>query len=257
MIKDFLISFKDNFNEKTRNPFLGTYLIVWLIRNWELVYSLFNFNKNQNLEDKVKFIKTYYENNEFLYNLWVNTYWAFGLLTVTYILLNLSRLITNFSEKKLTPWIYKITDSKSIVTKDVYDNLIVENNRLEQKVEKERESKNRLQIEITKLEQKIDELNKFPETDTVLSENINTLDNEVDILFDKIKTKKWFSEYLSANSLINKNEYNWVSNKSIGEPFEYFIALGLINVDKNDGSESQLSVSEIGKKVLRRVRLEL
>ena len=47
MIKDFLVSFKDNFKEKTRNPFLGTYLIVWLIRNWELIYTLFNFDQNK------------------------------------------------------------------------------------------------------------------------------------------------------------------------------------------------------------------
>jgi len=32
-VKDFLISFSDNFKKKTQNPFLGTYLIVWIIRN--------------------------------------------------------------------------------------------------------------------------------------------------------------------------------------------------------------------------------
>ncbi|WP_377717329.1 hypothetical protein [Pseudofulvibacter geojedonensis] len=61
MIKDFLISFRDNFKEKTRNPFLGTYVIVWIVLNWELIYTLFNFDDNYKLENKVAFIKAYYK----------------------------------------------------------------------------------------------------------------------------------------------------------------------------------------------------
>lgn len=56
MIKDFLISFKDNFREKHRNPLLGTYLLVWLFRNWELLFTLFNFDKEKKLQDKIEFI---------------------------------------------------------------------------------------------------------------------------------------------------------------------------------------------------------
>ena len=119
MIKDFLISFRDNFKEKTRNPFLGTYLIVWIIRNWELIYTLFNFDENFKLQDKIDFIKTYYSEQSFIGNLLTSVLWAFGLLILTYLLLSISRLITNFSEKQITPWIYKITDSKSIVLKEM------------------------------------------------------------------------------------------------------------------------------------------
>ena len=69
MIKDFLISFRDNFKEKTRNPFLGTYVIVWIVLNWELIYTLFNFDDNYKLENKVAFIKAYYKEQSFIGNL--------------------------------------------------------------------------------------------------------------------------------------------------------------------------------------------
>lgn len=111
MIKDTFISFKDNFKERISNPFLGTYLAVWLIRNWDLIYSLFNFDDEYSLKEKIKFIESYYENHEFLVDLSINILWTFAVLITTYILMNLSRLIVNLFEKRLSPWIYQITDS--------------------------------------------------------------------------------------------------------------------------------------------------
>jgi hypothetical protein len=261
MIKDLLVSFKENFKDKTRNPFLGTYLMVWLIRNWELVYTLFNFDNDIKLKGKIDFIKKYYTDNNFIENLWTNSYWAFALLVLTYILLNLSRLIVNSFEKKLTPWIYKVTDSKSIVLKETYNNLKSENNLLELNLEKERESKGRLQVEITKLEQKIEKLN----TPISANENSNKetnpenkkSENEVDVMFNKIKAKKWLNEYLEANRLVSKSENGWVSNNDIDESFDYFITLGMFDVAKDDDQDTNMKISDLGNKVLRKVRLEL
>jgi hypothetical protein len=138
MIKDFLISFTDNFKEKTKNPFLGTYLL----------YTLFNFDEDCNLEDKKAFITNYYDKNDFINNLFTNTLWTFGLLILTYALLNLSRVIVNLSEKQLTPWVYQVTDSKSIVLKTEYDRIRTENDDLQFRLDKERESKSRLETRI-------------------------------------------------------------------------------------------------------------
>lgn len=45
-------SFVDNIKQKTTNPFFGTLILVWLVRNWELIYTLFNFDKDWLLSDK-------------------------------------------------------------------------------------------------------------------------------------------------------------------------------------------------------------
>lgn len=152
MIKDMLVSFKDNFKEKTTNPFLGTYVLVWLFRNWELVFTVLNFDKDFKLKNKVDFIKGYYSSHEFLLDLVINILWAFLILIVTYLLVNLSRFIVNISEKQITPWIYKITDSKSIVLKEVYENLRLERDDLQIRLDQEREARSRSEVRIKSLD---------------------------------------------------------------------------------------------------------
>jgi hypothetical protein len=260
MIKDFLISFRDNFKEKTRNPFLGTYLIVWVILNWELIYTLFNFDEKYKLENKVAFIKTYYAEQSFIGNLFKTVLWAFGLLILTYLLLALSRLITNFSEKRITPWIYKITDSKSIVLKETYENLRIENLRIETKLEKEREKKKRLLIEISELEKTIDKINLSNiEENNDTEETIKniSLDNEVDVLFNKIKTKKLIDEYIELVENIGKEEEGWIKSEDLTNSFSYFVKLGLLATGKDNVDYIQIGVTDIGGKVLRRSRLEV
>lgn len=257
MIKDFFISFADNLKEKSRNPFLGTYLLVWLIRNWELVYTLFNFDSEYNLNKKKEFIFSYYKKNDFISNLFTNILWAFGLLILTYALINLSRFIINLFEKKLTPWIYKVTDSNSIVLKETYDKLKSENNILELNLEKERESKGRLQIEISKLEKKIEDSNSYTNSISVENHEQNKIGDETELMFKKIKEKDWLRNYINHITTVNKANNGWVENVEIDEPFHYFITLGLIDISEDNGQFSNLTVSELGKKVLRRVRLDL
>ncbi|OXA83479.1 hypothetical protein B0A56_01445 [Flavobacterium columnare NBRC 100251 = ATCC 23463] len=257
MIKDFLISFTDNLKEKTRNPFLGTYLLVWLIRNWELIYTLFNFDNDCNLNEKKEFIFSYYKKNDFITNLFTNILWSFGLLILTYALLNLSRFIVNLFEKKLTPWIYKVTDSNSIVLKETYDKLKSENNILELNLEKERESKGRLQIEISKLEKKIEDSNSFTNSISVENNEQNKIGDETELMFKKIKEKDWLINYINNTTTVSKAKNGWIQNNEIDESFHYFITLGLIDITADNGEFSNLTISELGKKVLRRVRLDL
>tara|TARA_R110002072_G_scaffold302379_2_gene484974 strand:- start:2985 stop:3761 length:777 start_codon:yes stop_codon:yes gene_type:complete len=257
MIKDFLISFRDNFKEKTRNPFLGTYLIVWIIRNWELIYTIFNFDENYKLKDKIEFIKTYYSEQSFIGNLLTTVLWAFGLLIFTYMLLAISRLITNFSEKRITPWIYKITDSKSIVLKETYEKLRIENNNLETKLDKERENKKRIMLEISELEKTIDNMNSNSNQENENLEQSINLDNEVNVLFNKIKQKKLIDEYIDLTDSIGKEEQGWIKNEDLSNSTGYFIKLGLLNSGKDNGDYSRMDLTTIGEKVLRRSRLEI
>lgn len=261
MIKDFLISFRDNFREKTRNPFLGTYLVVWLIRNWDLIYTLFNFDNNQKLSDKITFIQNYYSKIGFIENVFTTILWAFGLLILTYLLLALSRFITNFSEKSITPWIYKVTDSKSIVLKETYDNLRIENNRIEIKLENEREIKKRLFIEVSELEKEIDNLKISSvenKTEKSASENIAiNFENEVDVLFNKIKNKKLIDQFINNISAIGEKEQGYIKMEHWDDSTNYFIRLGLLESGQMNSNFSELSITPVGEKVLRRSRLEL
>lgn len=154
MIKDLFVSFRDSIKDKTTNPFLGTYILVWLIRNWDLVYSIFNFDKEHDLEHKIKYIDNYYpEGNSFLWNVGANILWTFIVLGVTYFLLNLSRLIVNFSEKRMKPLVYKWTDEKSIVFREKYEALKEINKDLNNRLDIEHERNVKLEKELRELKE--------------------------------------------------------------------------------------------------------
>lgn len=267
MIKDIFLSFKDNLQEKTSNPFLGTYLLVWSVRNWELVYTLLNFDEDQKLQHKIAFIKHYYEQYDFIANLANNTLWTFFILIITYLLLNLSRLIVNFSEKQLTPWVYKITDSKSIVKKEVYDKLKDEKRDLEERLEKEREAKSNLDAKIKKLEEENTELRTsiIQEKNTEVVEEstdvdspikVSTIlkDKTVDIIFEKLKEQdllKYFNEI--ATKIKNKETID--SNQV--KPKNSFLLLNLIKLDRTDIQGKKFyDLTEEGEKLLRKINLE-
>ncbi len=257
MIKDFLISFKENFKEKTRNPFLGTYLIVWVIRNWLLIYALFNFDKEHNLDFKVNFIKTYYSENNFILNLLTNILWSFAVLILTYILLNASRLIINLSEKQITPWIYKITDNKTIVLKDDYDRLKQEKNLIENKLESERENRVKLLNEIDRLESRIDELllNNVESQNETTSEKENNSNGNIDTYIQRLKDRKYTDKFTEFALQIEKNS-PWTPKNNEPEHIKYFFKIGLVEVLQSDQVDIRYKLSNNGKKVFDILRLE-
>lgn len=155
MISDLLISFKENIKSKTTNPFFGTLIIVWIIHNWRLVYTFFNFPEGTILRSRIQFLATYLDPNVFVFDLIKCILISFAVLISTYFLLNLSRLIVNFYEKVITPFVYEITDKGSVVQKSVYQQMIEERNRFEKKYEQEHESRLKLINEMEKLEARL------------------------------------------------------------------------------------------------------
>jgi len=154
MFAKTLSSLKDNLIQKTTNPFLGTLVLVWIFHNWKLVYGVFNFDKTWTLEKKWEFITTYLEPWRFTINLIECLSIATIVLFVTYFLLNFSRLIINFYEKIVSPWVYKVTDKSSIVLKSTYKQLEQERDLLEQRLEEERVRRIQVQSELDALEEK-------------------------------------------------------------------------------------------------------
>jgi hypothetical protein len=43
-LKSILDNFKGNLEHKIKSPFISTFIIVWIISNWEFVYTLFYFD---------------------------------------------------------------------------------------------------------------------------------------------------------------------------------------------------------------------
>lgn len=217
MIKDLLVSFTDNIKQKTSNPFLGTLILVWIVHNFENLYKIIFSGNHYVFDEKLTFLKNLLNPKNFLINLLECIGIAVIVLITTYFLLNLSRLIVNFYEKIITPWIYKITDKSSIVLKSNYDILYSEKERMLKKLESEKEEKLKLESEIALLENKI---KSFNEKESISKDEI-TIEN--DKLVKLLKEKGYLEDF--ERLIYNINSDVWVD---LDDSIRYFVTSGLI-----------------------------
>ena len=68
MISETISSIKKNIKRRISNPFLGTFTIIYIIKNWKLFYGLFNFDPDATQQNKIDYIEFYFstEINAFL-----------------------------------------------------------------------------------------------------------------------------------------------------------------------------------------------
>lgn len=155
MLKNLLFSLRDSVKQKTANPFLITLLIVWLFRNYESLFKLMSSAENISFNEKAEVLDGLLKPEHLIANLFQCVFIALILLTIIYLLLNLSRLIINFYEKTVTPWVYKVTDKSSVVLKDTYEASLLENRNILNRFEEERDKRIKLEGEIESLEKRI------------------------------------------------------------------------------------------------------
>lgn len=121
MSNDYISSFFDNIKDKTTNPFFGTLIFVWLVRNWDLVYTLFNFDRDCTLLDKKEFIRNYYVGKVVWEEIGYNILIAFGLMLLSYLLIIVSRLVVNVTNHNIIPRMNEKTVSKLVVNKNRFE----------------------------------------------------------------------------------------------------------------------------------------
>jgi hypothetical protein len=240
MIKDIILSFKENIKQKTTNPFFGTLILVWVIHNWELIYTFFNFESTKNLKDRIDYLSNYFSTIPFIKNLLLCIGITFAVLIATYVFLNFSRLIINIFEKKLTPWIYKITDKSSVVLKEDYQLVQAERNQLFTKVEEEKTAKLKAQGEVTKLEEKISELLASKDItieDVIDSNNDNSYDNSklISLILDDEKKRKIFDKLIDSS---NNDDWFEVTKENMND-VNYFLRTDIIQItNKHDNNSN-------------------
>lgn len=239
MIKDLLISFKENIKQKTSNPFLGTLIIVWLIHNYKHLYELFFSGSNLLFKEKLYSLDLLFNPNHFLVNIFECIIISFLVLIITYLLLSLSRLISNFHEKVITPWVYKVTDKSSIVLKMDFERLNLDKERVQKRFEQERETRIRLENEIEELENKIKKSLKPDSNEQTESKPVK---NENEKLVDLLENKGYLETFESLIFSINNDE--WIKEE---EGHKFFITIGLITSLQKENTYRRYEFTERGK----------
>jgi hypothetical protein len=167
MVKEVWDSFKDNIKERVTNPFLGTFLLVWIVHNWRVVYAFLNFDKDYKLQNKIDYFNKYWTEHSFFWNLLGVALITVGVLIITYFFLALSRFFSNYFENVIVPFIYKISKGKT-VTYETYQKELNKGMVMELRVEEERKLKNQALSERDTIEklyiQLLEEKNSFEKT---------------------------------------------------------------------------------------------
>jgi len=134
-----LSDFFSNIKDKLTNPFFGTLIIVWLTRNWEVVYAIFNFDKNSKLGDKILFINNYFAQKSFWAELSINVGLAVLFMIIGYILIVVTRSLSIIVEHNIMPSITDRLINKDVVLKIDYDSVAKERDEYFNKFEEERD----------------------------------------------------------------------------------------------------------------------
>jgi len=237
MINKSISSFTDNINQKLKNPFLGTFIIVWIIRNWEFIYSLFYFDSELPLDDRITKIKTFFLEYGIL-EILTTISLTFLILIVTYILLNLSKLIVNFFDKIITPKVYEVFDKSSVVLKTTHDGALDKIEQLESKVQSERELRLKIQNENEKLEDRIKELLEANSTSQKTNKNNPSIvvSAKTRLLSDKLINEEKVDLFENVASDI----LNGIPIAKAQEHIREFTTLGLIKPGGHQGASKYL-----------------
>lgn len=156
MILDSVNSFIDNLKSKVSNPFFGTLIAVWTVRNWNLIYGLFIFDEDCKMNDKFEFVRNHFKDKYFFYELWINIAITFGLLLLGYLLLIISRFFANLVEHRITPNINRIAASKLVANKDVLTELETQLLLKSNDLINERKLVNELELQLVDIRGRID-----------------------------------------------------------------------------------------------------
>ena len=194
-------SLLDNFKEKVTNPFFGTFIVVWLIRNWDLVYTLFNFEEKTSLYNKKKFISEYYVGKNLFWEFITNFAISLGLLIIGYVFVIISRMIVNVVYHNIIPYFNSKFVSKLVVSKNRFDTVKKDRDEYVQRlldIDEERislEQKNTLLKNANiEYESKINSLNTENETllfdkNTIQNQNIS-MDEDIKVLKESVAKER-------------------------------------------------------------------
>lgn len=204
-----LNDFFSNIKDKLTNPFFGTLIIVWLTRNWELVYSVFNFDNNLKLKDKVVFIERYFAGKSFWLELCINAGLAILFMLIGYLLIVGTRTISIIVEHNIMPKITARFISKDVVLKTVFDEVKKERDEYFDSFEAERNRVRKFSADYEAQSNEFDTLKAtYAQTNTDFIENSKKLrleEEKCNILEDKTKDDKKVISILETE-LTNKTD---------------------------------------------------
>lgn len=154
-------SFFNNIKDKLTNPFFGTLIIVLLVHHWELIYGIFNFDKDCLYDEKILFIKNYISNNITLTTFVFDAFQALIYMFLGYLIIVFTRSLVLWVEFWLMPFITGKVVNKNVVKRNLYDEVLNENKKYFDEYEDQRENVRKFSKIIDEQVEQINEKDKL------------------------------------------------------------------------------------------------
>lgn len=257
---EWIENIRDTIAKRLKGAFGGTFVIVWAVFNWRLIYILFNFDKDCTLNDRLLIIEDYirhrYPCQLFFTPLLLTIVSVFTYSILTYM----TYAITSFFSLRIRPFILKNIDKNTVVERERYTTLEKQYFELDTKytnekanflrnleaVEQLKNEKNKLSIDFNSKQEELNNLTKKSQEDTErlrselnyqLHELTNRLrEKESEIYKLKIDTViltseiepsalfagKWEKSFLTPDNRLGKEQFTILGNKYLIDKKVYF-----------------------------------
>ncbi len=199
-------SFFSNIKDKLTNPYFGTLIIVLLFSHWELLYSIFNFNASQDLNDKISFIQEYISENITWTSFFKDATLALVLMLTGYLVIIVTRSLVIWVEFRLMPIITGVIISKNVVIKSEYDEVVEQREEYFDQYEEQRENVRRFSKTIDEQTEQIKEKDEnLLEQSNKITQTIRDLDTTKISLNESLKREKQIKNELTLLQNLNEN----------------------------------------------------
>ncbi len=228
--------------------------MVWTIRNWEAVYTFFAFDEDLSREERIDILKGYFVDYGF-WEVLETTGVSLLVIVLSYFLLNVTRGIVNFFEKRVTPLILKKTGYNDVVPLEDYNNLLDSTVELDKKVSELKKERAELKLELEEIEKS--KASVQAEINSIFNDKSkDELTELTDLNKIRIKAKKIleaFSPRDVSGFLKVVNDIKFDRGVRSNEFVEQISLLGLIKFNKfrNVGADiGDFELTELGSTLL-------
>lgn len=206
--------FKDTIEEiegRFKNPLILSFVIVWLYKHWEIIYMIFNFEKNIPFPYKIMFIKIYIIENGFQNMVLWPLFISILSLIVFYLIGVIAQFIKLWLGKRLPAHLMGKYDTGNYELKSVSDNYKKRN---KQYLTDIKDIQEQLNVKNEQADKDYEEIEKL----TALNDTYSKSINEMSLENKNLKEEKVNNESTISNLIIEKNELERekeIANKKI------------------------------------------
>ncbi|QHI38451.1 hypothetical protein IMCC3317_38440 [Kordia antarctica] len=197
-------SFFSNIKNKLTNPFFGTLTLILLFHHWELIYSIFIFDEDCNMDDKLLIIQNYLSANVTVKSFLLDVIYAVVIMFVGYLIIVFTRIMVIWIEHNVMPYFTGKIVSKNVVLKTINEEVVKERDENFIKYEEQRDKVR----EYSKLiDEQQDQIKEKDENISNLNEKIIKKDNQFSEKIDihQLDLKKLKEDHLLEVDKVKNN----------------------------------------------------